>query len=118
MKSDINSRADIEKIVDQFYGRVQTDALLSPVFSHIDLPKHLPTMYDFWASMMLGEQTYRGNPFQKHVGLPLSREHFSQWLALFTTTVDENFTGKQAEEIKLRAKSIADVFQHKLNLKQ
>jgi hemoglobin len=73
-------------------------------------------MYSFWASMMLGEQSYRGNPFQKHVGLPIGTEHFEAWLKLFFEVVDDNFQGEQAEEIKSRAQQIAQVFQHKMNL--
>lgn len=113
---DINNRQDIEKLVGRFYEKVRTDTLLGPVFSHVDWPKHLPVMYDFWSSMMLGEQSYRGNPFQKHVGLPIRKEHFEQWVRLFVETVNENFTGSKADEIKNRAQTIAGVFQHKLGI--
>ena len=66
--------------------------------------------------MMLGEQSYRGNPFEKHVTLPIDSRHFTAWLKLFFETVDENFKGEKADEIKTRARSIALVFQHKMNL--
>jgi hemoglobin len=75
-------------------------------------------MHSFWASMMLGEQSYQGNPFQKHVNLPIGTEHFSEWLKLFIEVVDENFRGEKAEEIKTRAQQIAQVFQYKMNLIQ
>lgn len=73
-------------------------------------------MYSFWSSMMLGEFSYQGNPFEKHANLPIKQEHFSQWLNLFIQTVDENFKGDKAEEIKERAQSIARIFQHKMGL--
>lgn len=116
MLTDIADRKDIEKLVDKFYEQVQGNTLLAPVFSHIDWPKHLPVMYNFWSSMIFGEQTYRGNPFEKHVQLPIDKEHFTQWLKLFTETVDHNFAGSNAEQIKDRAKHIASVFQYKMGL--
>lgn len=113
---DIVTREDIVILVDDFYGRVNADPLLAPRFSHVDWQKHLPVMYNFWSSMMLGEQSYRGNPFEKHVNIPIGQEHFARWLKLFFDTVDEKFDGSKAEEIKMRAQSIAQVFQHKMNL--
>ncbi len=113
---DITSRKDIEILVNAFYEKVQADPLLAPHFGHVNWEKHLPIMHSFWASMMLGEQSYRGNPFQKHVSLPIGTEHFEAWLNLFFEVVDDNFQGEQAEEIKSRARQIAKVFQHKMNL--
>ena len=116
MPVDINDRNDIIKLVNKFYETIQTDTLLAPFFSHLDWPKHLPIMYNFWSSMMFGEQTYRANPFEKHIHLQIKKEHFAQWLNLFTQTVDRLFIGPRAEEIKIRAQSIAGVFEHKLAL--
>ena len=113
---DIITRKDIEMLVSRFYERVNADPLLAPQFSHVNWETHLPIMYNFWSSMMLGEQTYRGNPFQKHASLPLEREHFAVWLHLFFETVNELFTGEKAEEIKERAQNIALVFQHRMKL--
>src|SRR5688572_3677735 len=92
---DITSRQDVENMVNKFYDKVKTDQLLGPVFSHVDWPHHLPVMYNFWSSMLLGEQTYRGNPLQKHLPLPIESTHFSRWLELFTQTIDENFQGEK-----------------------
>jgi hemoglobin len=115
-KTDIIVRKDLMLLVDTFYEKVKSDKLLAPVFSHVNWLKHLPIMYDFWCSMLLGDQTYRGNPFQKHLHLPIDSTHFKQWLTLFVATVDENFSGAKAEEIKMRANSIAGIFQHKMGL--
>jgi hemoglobin len=114
---DILTRTDVSLMVNKFYEKVKTDELLAPVFGHVDWPSHLPVMYDFWSSMLLGDQTYRGNPFQKHLPLPIERKHFTRWLQLFKETVDENFGGEKAEEVKSRADSIAGIFQHRLGLK-
>jgi hemoglobin len=115
-KQDISTRVDIEKLVDAFYEKVKTDELLSPVFSHVDFPKHMPTMYNFWSSLVFGDQSYSGNPFMRHKDLPIDRNHFDRWLTLFVETVDQMFEGKQASEIKQRAQSIAALFQHRMGL--
>jgi hemoglobin len=113
---DILTRSDVTILVDAFYEKVKTDPLLGPVFSHVNWPAHLPTMYNFWCSMLLGERSYGGNPFQSHVHLPIQRIHFVQWLKIFHQTVDEHFSGEKADEAKMRAQAIAGVFQHKLGL--
>jgi hemoglobin len=115
-KSDIQTRHEIQIMVDRFYDKVNRDKLLGPIFSHVDWPHHLPIMYDFWSSMLLGDQTYRGNPLQKHLPLAIDKTHFEQWLALFRETVDENFEGEKADEVKMRAQSIAGIFQVKMGI--
>jgi len=115
-KKDIVTNHDLTLLVDSFYDKVRADDLLSPAFSHVDWPKHLPVMYNFWCSMILGDQSYRGNPLQSHLRLPIGKAHFERWLSLFNKTVDENFIGEKAEEIKMRAHAVAGVFQHKMGL--
>jgi hemoglobin len=116
LKHDILNRDDIKMLVDRFYDKVKDDSLLGPVFSHVDWPHHLPIMYDFWSSMLLGDQTYRGNPLQRHMHLAINKNHFDQWLSFFNETVDENFQGEKAEEVKMRAQSIAGIFQLKMGI--
>jgi hemoglobin len=113
---DINDRDDVIRLVDGFYEKVRADALLAPIFSQLDWPKHMPTMYNFWSSMLFGEMSYQGNPFSKHVDLKIHAAHFEQWLKLFQETVDELFEGTRAHEVKDRARSIAGIFQHKMGL--
>lgn len=116
VKEDITQRNDIINLVNCFYDKVRLDQLLAPVFSHVDWPNHLPVMYDFWSSMLLGDQRYNGNPLQKHLPLKIDITHFEQWLTLFKETVDENFKGDKAEEVKMRAQAIAGIFQIKMGL--
>jgi hemoglobin len=113
---DITDRNDVIKFVDRFYDKVKEDALLGPEFAHVNWLHHLPVMYSFWSSMLLGEQSYRGNPLQKHLPLPIGTVHFNRWLQLFKETIDENFSGVNAEEVKVRAQAIARVFQIKMGL--
>jgi len=114
--TDIQSRYDIERLVDLFYAKVFNDELLSPIFGAVDWEHHKPIMYDFWSSLLLGDQRYQGNPFRKHIDLPIKSVHFDRWLKLFTETLNDNFSGEKAEEAKTRAHTIAGIFQHRLGL--
>lgn len=116
-KKKIESREEIKLMVDSFYQKVNDDHILSPVFNDfagVHWETHLPVMYNFWSSMLLGDMSYKGNPFLKHIPLPIGKQHFDRWLDLFIATVDEHFTGEVAEEAKKRATSIANIFQYKL----
>lgn len=118
-KSDIRGPADIKALVDGFYGKVQVDALLSPVFNDVakvDWAHHLPTMYRFWEMILFRSGGYQGSPMAKHIPLPIDRDHFQRWLALFTATVDELFAGPKADEAKNAAASIAHAFQTRLGI--
>src|SRR5687768_8822570 len=102
--------------MDKFYENVKTDELIGPVFSHVEWPHYLHIRSDFWSSLLLGDQSYRENLFQKHLPLPVQPQHFQQWLKLFHQTVNENFEGKKAEEVKMRAETIAGIFQVRMGL--
>ncbi len=114
---DIENIDDIKKMVNTFYDKVNKDVLLSPVFNDVakvDWPHHLPTMYNFWEMLLLDGDNYRGNPFQKHIPLPVSPAHFQNWIKLFIQTVDELFTGNKAEMAKTKARTIAQIFEIRL----
>ena len=122
MKHDITNREDVVMMVDTFYGKVKTNNVIGFIFSDVamvDWDKHLPTMYSFWASMVLEEHSYTGNPMIKHIELSrvfqLKEEHFNEWLLLFTATVDELFVGPKATETKARAANIARLMLYKVS---
>lgn len=114
--NDILTRKEVEQLVNQFYNRVRKDDLLAPIFAHVDWPHHLPIMYNFWSSVLLGDMSYNGSPLSKHLRLSLTADHFNRWLKLFLVTVDAEFIGPVAEEAKKRANTIATLFQHKMGL--
>lgn len=122
MKNDINTRADIILLVDSFYQHVQLNDKIGPIFTQIakvDWQHHLPKMYDFWESILFGKAIYKGNPMLTHFALndkiALQAEAFDTWKNLFYQTVDELFTGPNADLIKQKAQSIADLMHFKLN---
>ncbi|MCC3159167.1 group III truncated hemoglobin [Hymenobacter sp. 15J16-1T3B] len=117
---DIQTEADIQALVDWFYDKVNQDELLGPVFNDVAAvhwPAHLPTMYDFWSSILLGTARYKGRPFPKHLALPIEKPHFQRWLQLFYQTVAENFAGPKAEEAKVKALNIATMFEYRMRPK-
>ena len=117
--NDISNKDDIKTLVDRFYEKVNSDELLSPIFNdhaEVDWPEHLPTMYNFWNSLLLGSMEYKGQPFPKHMTLPVTKEHFERWIQLFTATLEENFEGPKANEALERAMNIARVFMTKMGL--
>ena len=119
MKKEIENEADIKLLVDTFYENVNQDELLEPVFNgfaQVDWESHLPTMYKFWSSLLLGTSTYRGQPFPKHLRLPVESKHFNRWISLFLQTVDSLFEGAKAEEAKQKAANIAHIFQMRMGL--
>jgi hemoglobin len=118
-KEDITTEEHIKTLVDTFYAHVTQDELLEPVFNEVagvDWEHHLPKMYAFWSTVLFGSMAYKGQPFPKHLALPIDRAHFARWIALFTQTIDELFAGEMAEQAKQKAASIANIFQMKMGL--
>jgi hemoglobin len=111
---DIISTEDIRKLIDTFYTRVKEDEVIGYIFNevaNVNWEHHLPKMYAFWEFLLLGGESYSGNPIEPHKNLhqrhPLKKEFFDRWVELFTRTVDENFRGINAEEAKNKARLIA-----------
>lgn len=118
-KKDIISEENIKTLVDEFYGEVNKDDLLSPIFNNfakVDWDHHLPIMYKFWGSLLLGSMSYKGSPFPKHLALPIEKKHFDRWVLLFVKTIDDHFSGPIADDAKSRAMYIAQTFQYKMGI--
>ena len=108
--------AYISLLVETFYDRIRSDALLGPVFEtavngHWDT--HLSTMKDFWSSMALGTGRYDGRPMPKHMALKgITPAHFESWLALFYKTLQDTAPTQAAEDWFIeRAVRVARGFQ-------
>ena len=119
---DLAGRPDIETLVNAFYERVRGDALLGFIFDEVartDWQAHLPKMYAFWETVMFRSGGYTGNPLAAHAKLvPLTamgRPQFDRWLELFRATVDDHFSGENAEHIKSCAADMANVIYSRIN---
>ena len=98
---DIQSRKDIELLINSFYIKVRKDDTIGFIFNDIakvNWEQHLPIMYDFWETLLLDATSYRKNAMEVHYILNrrvrLEETHFQRWLQLFSETVDELFAGK------------------------
>lgn len=114
---DIETLEDIQLMVDTFYGKVRQDDLLGDIFEAVvqgRWEKHLNKMYSFWQTVLLEERSYFGRPFPPHMVLPIEKQHFDRWLALFEETVQTLFEGEKALEARWRAGKMAEMFLAKL----
>jgi hemoglobin len=123
MKPDIHSDVEIRLLIDSFYEKVRKSSIVGYIFNDIvkvDWEQHLPVMYSFWGSVLLGSDSYKANPMTKHILLnrkvPLTNEAFEEWVSLFVRTVDELFEGPMADQAKTRASNIAAIMKHKIAL--
>ncbi|MGB0389929.1 MAG: group III truncated hemoglobin [Salibacteraceae bacterium] len=120
MKQDISNREDIILMVNSFYEELQKDEELNHMFNvvaKLDWDSHMPKMYDFWETIIFKNAVYSGNPMRVHKNLHglqhFTKSMFTSWLAIFNENMDNLFAGKNAEEAKVRALSIATMIQLK-----
>ena len=119
--TDIQTREDLHLLMREFYKKLLSDSKISFIFTQIakiDLEPHLLDLVDFWEQILFDRGRYQKNVMHIHLDLnqqsKLSEEHFAIWLHYFNTTIDENFAGKIAENMKTRALSIATVMKIKM----
>lgn len=121
-KFDIAGREQIEQLVNTFYQRVKSDAVLGFIFERVALTNwetHLPRMYAFWETVLFRSGDYTGNPIAAHAKLvpqtEMGRLQFDHWLHLFRRTVDDLFAGEKTEHLKRCAEDMANVIYSRIN---
>ena len=89
----------ISKLVDTFYGRIQEDKTIGPIFNRRingEWQPHLLKMKDFWSSIILHTRKYSGRPMPMHRKIEeLQPEHFKIWLSLFEQTLNDISPSKE-----------------------
>ena len=117
----LETREDIELLVNKFYDKVQSDETIGFFFNDVakvDWSHHLPKMYSFWETLLFGQISYKGNPMAVHFPInaqvPMEKRHFEQWVKLWTKTIEENFTGEMAETAIYKATNIANLMGYKM----
>lgn len=97
-----------EKIAPTFTGKVK-----------INWATHLSIICDFWENLLWGGEKHQDNLIQKHLdfnkNIPLTPLHLERWLLHWNTTLTENFSGKNTEEIKKRAAIIGRLILFKIS---
>ncbi|RAX56761.1 hypothetical protein CCZ01_08625 [Helicobacter monodelphidis] len=112
----------IEKLMDVFYAKIRADkGELGAIFNgkigttNAEWAKHKAKIALFWRNMLLGEPVYDGQPLKAHLDLPpFKRELFTEWLNLFSQSLEEVFSDGIKIQILQRAEMIAQRFQFML----
>ncbi|MBF0694010.1 MAG: group III truncated hemoglobin [Flavobacterium sp.] len=112
--TDISTREDVGKVVRAFYNKVRADETLGPIFNSMidDWEEHLEKLTDFWTMTLFGGRSYGGNPITAHqevdekVASGITPYHFGTWLNLWFATLEELFSGENAETLKRRARKM------------
>ena len=122
LKQEIQSAEHIRILVDNFYKKVIQDEVIGYFFTKVvvlDWDHHIPTMYQFWETILLAKAAYKGNPVIKHVELSqkeaLKEVHFDRWIFLWEETIDEHFEGPVAEEAKKKALTMKQLMLFKID---
>ena len=125
MQHQTINKKNIRIMVDRFYSAILKDDLLADFFIDKlgdemisdEWQNHLDKLTDFWASIILGDSAYNGQPLTPHIHMNgLKRETFESWLKLFFKTVDKFYNEESANIFKTRSKMIATNFMRQLNL--
>ena len=116
-RRDIETRADIERVVNTFYEHSFKDEVLGPIFIDIakmDLDVHIPIMCDFWENILFQSRKYPGGMgmvhFHLHSLVPLRYSYFQRWLGHWEHAVDTHFAGERSDLAKSHAAYVAEMF--------
>jgi hemoglobin len=119
----LESREDIEFLVNAFYDKVGKDETIGFFFNDVakvNWNHHLPKMYSFWETLLFGQISYKGNPMAMHFPInaqvPMEKHHFEHWIKLWTATVEENFSGEMADMAIYKATNIANLMGYKMEM--
>lgn len=117
----LETRADIEQLVNTFYDAIRADPRIGYMFAHLrgkHWEMHLEKMYRFWESNIFEMESYQGNPMLAHIKLhnrqPMNEEMFTVWLSHWQHTVTALFHGENAEKALYRAETIKDLMQQRV----
>lgn len=117
----LESREDIEHLVNSFYTKVVKDETIGFFFKDVikvDFEKHLPKMYSFWETLLFGQISYKGNPMAVHFPInelqAMESSHFDKWLELWKLTIEENFAGESADMAIYKSENIAKLMAFKM----
>ncbi|KQR95298.1 sec-independent protein translocase TatC [Chryseobacterium sp. Leaf180] len=118
---NLESREDIELLVNSFYTKVISDETIGFFFTDVmkvNWEKHLPKMYSFWETILFGQMSYKGNPMAVHFPVnalqAMEKHHFDRWLKLWRESVTENFSGFNAGSAITKAENIARLMSFKM----
>lgn len=119
---DIETREDIILIMREFYDKLLADYAIRFFFTRITsvnehLEAHFEILATFWEQSLFLKGGYYNNMFsihkEVHEKAAFTKEHYTIWLNHFNSTIDAYFAGKNAEQMKTQAISMATIMQIK-----
>ena len=119
---DIKTREDILLIMRKFYDKLLADDSINFFFTKVTtvdqhLEAHFEILATFWEQSLFLKGGYYNNMFSIHKEIhektPFTKEHYTIWLNHFNSTIDALFKGKNAEQMKTQALSMATIMQIK-----
>ncbi|WP_373002943.1 group III truncated hemoglobin [Sulfurimonas sp.] len=119
------TKENLNKMVVRFYAKIINDDVVGPFFieklgdnlNNNMWKPHIELLTNFWASIALGDQNYRGNPLAPHLQIGgLERATFDQWLNLFFETLESIYEPHVANLFKERSTIIAGNFMRNLRI--
>lgn len=123
--TDIENQQDLYFMVAEFYKKLLADTKIAYIFTDlvkIKIEEHLPILVTFWSQMIFETGGYTNNLTDIHLKVDqmehLTPELFEIWISHFNETLDENFNGKNADEIKHHAQNLSIILQIKIKAQQ
>lgn len=126
MKKQIENRADILFLVNQFYTKIRADKEIGFYFNKMikDWDAHLEKLTDFWETNLFAVKKYKGNPHAVHNEVDarfdgsITANEFGIWLNYWFQTLEEHFEGENVEILKRRARKMGtflfmSMFEHR-----
>lgn len=110
---DIETKKDIELLIQHFYKQLLQLPSMQPIFEQINFEAHLPQIVHFWSFVLLDEEGYKTNVFDKHRHLKINTSHFDEWLEIFIKSVNDLYHGEKATLAIQRATSLSYTFKAK-----
>jgi len=105
-----------------FYEKLLADQDIAFYFTkvtdvHHHLEEHFELLATFWEQSLFLKGGYSNNMFQIHKDIhhkhAFTKQHFDIWLKHLYAAIDNDFKGKNAEQMKTNALSMATVMQIK-----
>ncbi len=124
MLANTITEKNIEKFVILFYTNIIKDEEVGPFFTDIlgkDINNqlwqdHIELLCDFWCSMTLEHNSYRGSPFAPHATMKLKRETFERWLVILDETLCEVYDKETGRIFKETGAIMSKNFMRNLGL--
>lgn len=121
-KPSLVTTEQIDRVVKVFYAKIRKHPTLGPIFNGIIgtdaglWEYHEDKISRFWRNALHKENCYAGNPSLTHMQIEEIRdEHFTQWLDLFDTILNEELPEDAALEFSEKAHRIGGGLRRSFN---